>query len=51
MRKPFDFKKKSNKNCIDCGKPLKANLIAKNPGAIRCYKDHELYKKGIKKAN
>ncbi len=44
MIKPFDYKKKSRKKCIDCGKYLKANLVAKNPNANRCYNHHKIYK-------
>ena len=38
--KKVDYKQVTTKKCIDCGKPLKANLINKNPTAKRCYKCH-----------
>lgn len=40
MIKPFAYNILSNKTCIDCGKQLKANLIASNPEANRCYRHH-----------
>ena len=44
MKKPFDYKTKSIKKCVDCGERLKMNLVVKNPNANRCYKDHRIYK-------
>lgn len=44
MRKPKkDFRVLSNKFCIDCGQPLKQNLIDKNPNALRCWVCDELF--------
>lgn len=33
-----DFRTLSSKKCKDCRKPLKQNLVDKNPDAERCYK-------------
>ena len=40
MKKPFSYAVHSDKKCIVCGKPLKANLVASNPKADRCYLHH-----------
>ena len=38
MRKPKNsFRKLSNKKCIDCGQPLKQNLLDINPDAKKCW--------------
>ena len=37
MKKPFPHTKVSNKRCLDCNKPLKANLVNNNEKAIRCW--------------
>ena len=33
-----DYKTLSAKKCKDCNKPLKQNLVDKNPDAERCFK-------------
>jgi len=35
--KKHDYKILSNKHCKTCGKPLKQNLVDKNPDADQCY--------------
>jgi len=35
--KKVDYSELSNKCCVDCGRPLKQNLIIKNPDANRDY--------------
>lgn len=39
----------SNKYCIDCNRPLKQNLVDKNPRARRCYKCFIKHKEAKKK--
>ena len=31
-----NFRELSDKRCIDCGQPLKKNLVERNPNANRC---------------
>ena len=45
--KKVSYKELSNMVCIDCGKPLKVNLINKAPHAQRCWK---CYKRVTKKS-
>ena len=43
MKKPYDYKETvSTHKCIDCKQPLKANLLAKKPNAVRCCTCHKL---------
>ena len=37
MKKPFPHNRVSKQRCIDCNKPMKKNLLAKNPDATRCW--------------
>jgi len=36
-KKPYDFREISNKHCVICGKPLKKNVVERQPNADRCY--------------
>jgi formylmethanofuran dehydrogenase subunit E len=38
MRKPFKHTEMSDKVCSHCGKPLKKNLLHKQPKANVCYR-------------
>lgn len=38
-----NFRELSNKKCIDCGQPLKKNLVERNPDAIRCWVCHKIF--------
>ena len=41
MKKPFEYNQLSARGCIDCGKALKMNLVARKRDAPeRCYKCH-----------
>lgn len=43
MKKPYDYKETvSTYKCIDCKQPLKANLLARKPEAVRCYTCYSL---------
>jgi len=42
MRKEYNFRVLSDQLCIDCGRQLKANLVANNPKANRCWIDHKI---------
>jgi hypothetical protein len=43
MSKPYPFSNiDPDHRCIDCGQPLKRNLLAKKPDALRCYVCHRL---------
>ena len=43
MRKPFPFNAVDTLHrCIDCGQPMKKNLLAHRPDAKRCYTCHKL---------
>jgi len=48
-KKPFDHKVLSTIKCVDCGKPLKANLVHKLEEDVpkRCY-ECNLIRKGKK---
>lgn len=38
MSKPYPFNNvDQDHRCLDCNQPLKRNLLAKNPDALRCY--------------
>ena len=36
--KKVDFRVMSDKKCVECGKPIKQNLVTKKPLASKCYK-------------
>jgi len=36
-KKLYDFREMSNKRCAACGKPLKKNVVERQPSADRCY--------------
>lgn len=38
MKKQFTHLEMSDQRCIICGKLLKANVVARKPGALYCYK-------------
>jgi RNA polymerase-binding transcription factor DksA len=38
MKKQYGHKDLSAKLCADCGKPMKLNLVTKNPAARYCFK-------------
>lgn len=42
--KKHDYKELSKTKCIDCGKPLKLNLVMNNIHANRCFCCHNLSK-------
>lgn len=53
--KKVDYTKLSNKKCVICGRPLKQNVVNKNPNACLCFVcfklsqgKHYLSKKGQK---
>jgi uncharacterized protein with PIN domain len=39
-----NFRELSDKRCIDCGQPLKKNLVERNPDANRCSTCHKIFK-------
>lgn len=43
MKKKYDYKEISSKNCIDCNKPLKLNLVSKSSYANRCYCCYQIF--------
>lgn len=43
MRKPHKFNILSNKMCINCGQPLKKNLVDTHPDAIRCWVCYQIH--------
>lgn len=45
MKKQHTYKDMSTKLCRICGKPLKMNLVIKNPAADKCFKCHHKGKK------
>ncbi|NIO83426.1 MAG: hypothetical protein GTN53_22955 [Candidatus Aminicenantes bacterium] len=49
MKKLFKHTDLSDRRCIDCGRRLKKNLIARRKNAARCYKCHRGFRSIIKK--
>jgi hypothetical protein len=50
MKKPYKNTDTSTKRCQDCRKPLKKNLVEKNPDAelcYRCWRPKELQRRGV----
>ena len=39
-----NFRELSDKKCIDCGQPLKKNLVERNQDANRCSICHKIFK-------
>ena len=38
-----NFRELSDKRCLDCGQPLKKNLVDRNPDANRCWLCHKIF--------